>query len=192
MKIEHLQNGISELECKERDAQIELQKVRVELTTALWEEKKVLSQLREKFHIEEKAKMELEILLEEEKTQRAQEATEHANILRSLSEDKERKAKEEAQHAEEREKMMRDEAQHAWDESDQDRGLLEVEKNLERRLAELQVKKLEKELQDLALKKNARDESKQNKGLVEGEKIYYIKEWGTVCVNYFIKYSSTL
>ncbi len=113
-----LQNRISELECKERDAQIELQKVTVELTTALWKKEKVLSQLREKSRIKE---MELEILLKKEKTQRAQEATEHANILRSLLEEKERKAKEEAHHAEEREKIMRDEALHARDESKQNK-----------------------------------------------------------------------
>ncbi len=68
---------ISELECKERDAQIELQEVKVELMTALLEKEMALSQLREKYYIEEKAKTELEILLEKEKAQRAQEATEH-------------------------------------------------------------------------------------------------------------------
>ncbi len=119
-KIEHLQNRISELECKERDAQLVLEKVKVELTNALLEKEKALSQLREKFH---KAKMELEILLEEEKTQ-------HANLLRSLSEEKERKAKAEAHHAEEREKMMRDEAQRAREESEHNKGLVEGEKDL--------------------------------------------------------------
>ena len=63
-----IQNIISEFECKERDAQIELQKVRVELTTALLEKEMALSQLREKYYIKEKAKMELKILLEKEKT----------------------------------------------------------------------------------------------------------------------------
>ncbi len=124
-KIKHLQNRISELECKEKAAQLVLEKVKVELTNALLEKEKALSQLREKFHIEEKAKMELEILLEKEKTQRAQEATEHANILRSLSEEKERKAKEETQHAEEGEKTARDEAQRAKNESKHTKGLLE-------------------------------------------------------------------
>ncbi len=124
-KIKHLQNRISELECKEKAAQIVLEKVKVELKNALLEKEKVLSRLREKFHIEEKAKMKLEILLEKEKTQRAQEAEKHASILRSLSEEKERKAKEETQHAEEREKTVRDEAQRAKNESKHTKGLLE-------------------------------------------------------------------
>ncbi len=158
-KIEQLQNRILELECKERDALIKLEKVKVELMTARLDKEIALSQLREKYYNEEKAKMELKILLEEEKTQRAQEATEHANILRSVSEDKERKAKDEAQHAEEKEKMARDEAQRARDENEQSKGLLEVERDLrekadkERRISAVQIKELEKKIQDLTLKK---------------------------------------
>ena len=97
-KIKHLQNRISELECKEKAAQIVLEKVKVELTNALLEKEKALSQLREKFHIEEKAKMELEILLEKEKTQRAQEATEHAEERERTARDEAQRAKDESKH----------------------------------------------------------------------------------------------
>ncbi len=64
------------------------------------------------------------------------------NTLRSLSE---RKAKEEAQHVEEWEKVARDEAQRARDESEQSKGLLEVEREAdkERSLSEVQIKELE-------------------------------------------------
>ncbi len=118
----------------EKDAKIELQNVKFDLVTrtAMLEKEKDLGQLREKFRIEEKAKMKLKILLEEEKTQRAQEATEHA--LRDL----ERKAKKER-------------AQHARDESEDTKGFLKVERDLrekadkERILSDVQIKK---EVQD--------------------------------------------
>ena len=56
--------------------------------------------------------------------------------------------------------MAREEAQCARDESEQSKGLLEVERDLrekadkERRLSAVQIKELDKKIQDLTLKKN--------------------------------------
>ena len=155
-EIEELRKNLEDLETKEREAQINLEKAKSQLLQAELEKMKEISKLKEEFYKQEKIKFELELRIKNLQNDKDKEGAfkdkKLAEKAKELAEEKEKNALEMAKRAqEEKRRELEEERKKSKQlQEEKDQALEERRKSIEhRRRSEEQVEKLRMELENL-------------------------------------------